>query len=164
MPMHETVPGTRTLVYIHPKQGKFEATVDGQTKELGAIEGKLDLVRLEFDPGNPANKIQPYDAFIMHISDEEYLFRIKMNVERQFVYSVMKVLNDLKKGDHLLLKASPGNDPMVTFCNIEKIDEAGNKSYPVQEQLPTDLKEKLEFIKKTIEAHSAYSPKKLATE
>lgn len=139
-------------------------TVDGTEQEYQAIEGTLDLVRVEFDPGNPDSKIQPYDAFIMHIADADNTYRIKMNVERNFTYSVARVLNDLSKGDKIIAKAKPGDDPTVTFCNILKMDAEGNWIRPVSQDLPKDKAQKVEFVKTTVEKHSAFSPKKESSE
>ena len=160
MPLHTNTPGERTLVFIQPKNGKFLAQIDGQPQEFEAIEGTLDLVRLEFDPGNPTYKIQPYDAFIMHIADEDMIYRIKMPVNRNFTFSVAKVLEDIQKGDRIIAKAKAGSDPTVTFCNMLKLGEDGNWVRPVSREMPDDKDKKIALIRTIVESHSAYSEKK----
>ena len=164
MPLHTNTPGQKDLVFVNPKAGKFFIEKDGKTEEYQAIEGVLDLVRIEFDPGNPTHKIQPYDAFIMHISDDETIYRIKMNVDRNFTFSIAKVLNDLKKGDKIIAKTAIGTDPTVTFCNILKLDENGQWVRPTLVELPSDKAKKVEFVKTLVENHSAYLAKKESTE
>lgn len=167
MPLHTNSPGSQEMIFVHPKNGKFIVTNNGADEEYQAIEGSLDLVRMEFDPGNPEYKIQPYDAFIMHIRDSEdssKVYRIKMNVERNFVFSVARVLNDLSKDDKIIAKAKAGDDPTVTFCNILKMDSTGSWVRPASEELPADKSKRVEFVKTTVENHSAYSPKKESSE
>lgn len=164
MPLHTQVPGQKVLAYVQPKDGKFMITSDGDTKEYAAIEGNLDMVRIEFDPGNPANKIQPYDAFIMHISDDETVYRIKMNVARNFTYSVARALGDIEKGQRIIAKAVVGNDPTITFCNILKQKEDGSWVRPEIADLPSAPEEKVAFVKTIVESHAAFSPKVITIE
>jgi len=159
MPLHTNAPGSKNMVFVHPKEGKFSVNNDGEISEYQAIEGTLDLVRIEFDPGNPAYKIQPYDAFIMHISDDENIYRIKMNVDRNFTFSIARVLGDLEKGTEIIAKTKAGNDNMVIFCNILKKDEDGSWVRPASVDLPKDKAERIEFVKELVESHSAYTPK-----
>jgi hypothetical protein len=159
MPLHTNAPGQTDLVFVHPKEGKFVIETTEGTEKYSAIEGTLELVRVEFDPGNPAKKVNPYDAFIMHIKDETKLYRIKMAVDRNFTYSVARVLSDLNKGDHILAKVKSGDDKSITFCNILK-SVNGEWVRPDQIDLPKDKTEKVAFVKKLIQGHSAYSPKK----
>jgi hypothetical protein len=95
----------------------------------------------------------------MHIKDETKLYRIKMAVDRNFTYSVARVLSDLNKGDHILAKVKSGDDKSITFCNILK-SVNGEWVRPDQIDLPKDKTEKVAFVKKLIQGHSAYSPKK----
>ena len=159
MPLHTNTPGSKSLVFLKPINGKFIAEIDGKEEEFQAVEGNLDMVKIEFDPGNPSAKIQPYDAFIMHISDEDRVYRIKMNVERNFTFSVAKVLGDLEKGDRIIAKTKVGNDPTVTFCNILKLGENGDWVKPGLTEFPQDKSEKIALVKKIVESHSAYSEK-----
>jgi hypothetical protein len=156
MPVYETTPGQKSLVFVHPKNGKFsfDKSEDGQVREVAAIEGTLELVKIEDDPGNKQYKISPYEAFIMHVSDDEATYRIKINLDRNFAFSVGAVLADLQKGDRVMLKARAGDDPTVTFCNILK-DVAGSWVRPEREDLPKEKPEKLARIKAIVEAHSA---------
>lgn len=164
MPLHTNRPGSKNLVFVHPKNGKFEIDVNDEKQEYQSIEGSLELVRIEFDPGSPTNKIQPYDAFVMHIADAENTYRIKMNVERNFSFSVARVLGDIQKGDTIVATAKAGDDPTVTFCNIVKKDATGAWIRPVQKDLPADKAQRVDFLKKEVESHSAFSPKKEVTE
>lgn len=163
MPLHTNTPGQKNLVFVHPKNGKFMVETDNGPEEYQAIEGTLDLVRIEFDPGNASNKIQPYDAFVMHITDEDKIYRIKMNVDRNFSFSVARVLGDLNKGDEIIAKTKAGDDPTVTFCNILKKDSEGKWVRPEQTDLPTDKAEKIKFLKNLVETHSAFVPKRDAS-
>lgn len=160
MPLHTKEPGQKTMVFVHPKNGKFVITTEAGEQEYTAIEGTLDLVRIQFDEGNAKNKIQPYDAFIMHISDEETVYRIKINAERNFSLSVAKVLGDLQKGDKIIAKTKQGTDPTVTFCNILKMDEEGKWVRPAEAEMPADRNDKVKFLKNIVEKHSAYAPPK----
>lgn len=155
MPLHEKTPGSKDLVFVHPKNGKFVVDLDGEEKEFSAIEGTLERVSIEFDEGSAKNKIQPYDAFIMHISDEENTYRIKINSERNFAISVGRVLGDLQKGDKIIAKTKQGDDPTVTFCNILKQDDEGKWVRPAQAELPADRSAKVEFLKKVVASHPA---------
>lgn len=150
MPLHTTAPGQKTLVFVHPKDGKF-VTEEG---EFAAIEGKLDLVKIEHDAGN-GKKVLPYDAFIMHISDDTTVYRIKINIERNFAFSVAAVLGDLEKGDEVLAKTKAGTDPTVTFCNFLKKDSTGNWVRPERVEMPADKNEKVAFLRKIVDTHSA---------
>jgi hypothetical protein len=151
MPLHTNNPGSKNLVFVQPKNGKFMVSDGGVDTEYQAIEGSLDLVRIEFDPGNPSHKIMPYDAFIMHI-------------ERNFTYSVARVLGDLDKGEQIIAKAQMGNDPMITFCNILKKDATGNMVKPNIVDLPEGATERVNFVKRVVESHPAYAPKNISTE
>jgi hypothetical protein len=153
MPVYENTPGQKTMRFVHPKNGKFSLDNDGT--EVVAIEGTLERVSLESDPGNKQYKILPYTAFIMHIADEETVYRIKINLDRNFAFSVAAVLADLNKGDTLMLKAAAGNDPTVTFCNILRKD-GETWTRPVREDLPQDKPAKLARVREIIEASSAY--------
>lgn len=157
MPTYETEPGQKTMVFVHPKNGEFE--LSSSEKPVKAIEGTLDLVRIEQDPGNTKHKIAPYDAFVMQVSDDESIYRIKINAERNFSTSVGKVLADLQKGDRVMLKAKPGDDPTVTFCNILK-NVDGTWVRPEMETFPADKAAKVARLKEIVESHSAYSAPK----
>ncbi len=159
MPLHETAPGSKQMVFVNPKDGKFVIDIAGEEKRFEALEGTLDLIRTEFDPGNPQYKIQPYDAFIIHLSDEEKVYRIKMNLDRNFVFSIARALNDLNKGDKIMAKAVVGDDPTVTFCNLLKKSENGDWSRVTLEELPKDKPAKLARVKEIVENHPAFSPK-----
>ncbi len=87
---------------------------------------------------------------------------IKMNIERNFTFSVARVLGDLVKGDQIIAKAKEGDDPTVTFCNILKKDAEGNWVRPAQQDMPADKAKKVEFVKTVVEGHSAFSAKKEA--
>ncbi len=152
MPLHTNTPGQSTMVFVHPKEGKF--VIDSTNEQYEAIEGTLDRVAIEQDPGNPKYKIQPYEAFIMHIRDEDSIYRIKINAERNFAFSVAKVLADLQKGDKIIAKVKAGDDPTVTFCNILK-NVDGNWVRPVAEELPADKAKKVARLKEIVESHSA---------
>lgn len=163
MPLYTNNPGSSELIFVQPKGGKFLATIDSVQEEFQAIEGTLDMVRVEFDEGNPSARIQPYDAFIMHIRDNvdtNKVYRIKMNIDRNFTFSVAKVLGDIPKGTSIIAKAKAGDDPAVTFCNILKKNEEGEWVRPTQVEMPTDKSKRPAFVKSIVEAHSAYSPKK----
>jgi hypothetical protein len=157
--LHETHPGSKKLVYVHPKNGKFNVDTESGVKEYESLEGTLDLVRIEYDEGNPKNKILPYDALIMHISDDEFLYRIKINIDRNFSFSVGKVLEDLQKGDRIIARTKAGTDPTVTFCNILKRDESGQWVRPKAVELPAEKPEKIAYLRRAVESHSAYTPK-----
>ena len=164
MPLHTSMPGSKILAFVQPKDGKFYITANGDTKEYQAIKGNLEMVRIEFDPGNPANKIQAYDAFIMHISDEETVYRIKMNVARNFTYSVARALGDIEKGQKIIAKAVIGSDPTITFCNMLKQQEDGSWVRPEIAELSGSTEDKVAFVKNVVESHPAYSVKVINVE
>jgi hypothetical protein len=160
MPLYTQAPGSTNLVFVHPKNGKFVIEAETGPVEYEMIEGTLDMVKIEHDEGNVQHKIQPYDAFIMHIRDEDTVYRIKINAERNFAFSVASVLSDLGKGDTIRAKTRQGDDPTVTFCNILKKDENGTWVRPVLSEMPKDKAKKIEFLKDVVEKHPAkFAPK-----
>lgn len=160
MPLHENYDGN--IIYVKPKGGAFLIESKGQeTQKVSAIEGTLSRVWIEFDPGDKVNKIEARDVFVMHIKDTQSpdLYSIKMGLDRNFTFSVAKVLGDLSKDEHIVAKASAGNDPAITFCNILKVSPTGEKVRPAQVEFPTDRDERIKLSRKIIESHPAYREK-----
>ena len=160
MPTHETVPGQKRMVFVKPDEGKFTLKDGENVTTVSAIEGNLDMFRIEFDSGNAAKRIEPYNAFIMHISDDDCVYRIKMNLDRNFVFSVARAAGDLQKGEYVLVEASLGDDPNITWCNFKKRNEDGTLN--VRPNLATFSKDravKLKEVEKVIRNHPAYSEK-----
>lgn len=148
---------SKPMLYLKPKEGYFHTMLNDQPEKWAMIEGTLDLVRIQFDAGNPKSKIEPHDAFVMHVSDDEYVYRIKMPLNRNFVFSIAKVLDQIEKGDTIRLSTKCGDDKTVTFCNIVKQSPEGNWERLTQIEMPKD--DRVEMTKQIIENHSAYSPK-----
>jgi hypothetical protein len=98
----------------------------------------------------------------MHIEDEEFVYRIKINAERNFSLSCASVLGDIPKGTKVRATAKPGDDNMVTFCNFQKQMEDGSWTRPtIDEKFKGLAKEdKVKYLKTLVETHSA---RKMAT-
>lgn len=162
MPMYTNDPTKKSLWFAQPKEGNFHlVNSDNRDEQVTAnvIEGTLNLVRIEFDPGNPKNKIQPYDAFIMHIEDDENVYRIKMPIERNFTYSVARVLGDIDKDQLVRAKAVAGDEATITFCNITKQMEDGSWVRPTSVELPKETVQRVTMVKDIITSHPAYREK-----
>lgn len=164
MPMYETPPGQLNIRYIKADNGMLVVTdpkeEDPKEKEkrYASISGNLDLLRIEYDPGSPMHSIEPYEALVIHLTDEEILYRIKMNLDRNFSFSFAQYLNEIKKGDEIMLTTTSGDKPKITFCNVKKkVDD--NFIFLQKTDLPKDRKEKLAVVKDIITNHSAYSEK-----
>lgn len=159
MPTYEQAPGQRNLVFIHPKDGKFH--VKSENKEYSTIEGTLEMIKVEADAGNPQKKILPYEALIIHIGDNDNLYRIKIDVTRWFSLSLAPVLNGLKKGDMVRLTVREGSkDSKVTFCNAAVQAADGSWIRPENDpNVPDSKEDKVEYIKKVLANHSARSTK-----
>jgi len=166
MPTYTNDPTKKTLWYAQPKEGNFHLVKSDNKDEqvtCNVIEGTLSLVRTEFDPGNPKNKIQPYDAFIMHLEDDENIYRVKMPIERNFTYSVARVLGDIDKDQLVRAKAVPGDDTTITFCNITKQMEDDSWVRPASVELPKDTTQRVVMVKDIISSHPAFREKAEST-
>lgn len=141
------------MIFIHPKDGKF--TVDGDTSSgYKSITGTLSSIKLEQDPGN-GGKISPYEALIVMLTDDENMYRIKCNVDRNWSFSLAAQLPNVNKGDAIKMSAVGGDDPTVTFCNIQRQDESGEWKPVGKVEMPADRVAKITKIREIVNVHPA---------